>query len=297
MKWLALSLIPVLVSCSPPSGPHKPVGVSAKGEVSYEKVRPIFAKYCAGCHPSRSGPDWLDFNQAKNYVLNGRLLQRVVVDRSMPPPRTAESAAMDDRERQVIAQWVRSGGQEDSRPPLRAPAQNLLSPVLQRCFECHGIGGPGSETDPKIPRLAGQNESYLILQLNNFKWRERLDPTDRMNEAVVKATDQEIAEMARYFSTRPSIAGHPLATDSDRRIFSVGQKLAQQSCNVCHMNERTQRPLSEWTPVLRGQSKQYLINQLLYFRNKERLSPLMHEFSRELTREEIAAVALFYSSF
>ncbi|MCW9002911.1 MAG: c-type cytochrome, partial [Rhodospirillales bacterium] len=44
---------------------------------------------------------------------------------------------------------------------------NRGSELATACVECHGQDGVGQK--PEVPNLAGQNETYLLRQLNNFK--------------------------------------------------------------------------------------------------------------------------------
>lgn len=300
-NFIFIGVLVLGMGCAPKSGLHKPAGGRAQGRVAYDALKPVFAKSCSGCHPSRSGPDWLDYSQAKNYVNNGRLMQRAVLDKSMPPPGSAEAAAISESDRQMINDWIRSGGAEHKAGSATSSAADgggsRVSASVQRCFQCHGNDGPGSEAEPKIPRLAGQNEGYLFLQLERFKFRKRIDPTDRMNDAVLGASKTELVEMARYFSSRPRMGAKPpdakvIAGDP---VLRAGRDLARESCDMCHSQLGDRQNSTDWTPVLSGQSKQYLFNQLLYFRNNERASPLMHEISKRLSNADIEALAAYYA--
>ena len=62
-----------------------------------------------------------------------------------------------------------------------------LTMVEETCQHCHGLHGESS--DVIYPRLAGQNEKYIIRQLNNFRSGER---EGTMDEIAVNLTDPEI---------------------------------------------------------------------------------------------------------
>lgn len=289
-----LALFLLLAACNR-QGPHKPSSPAATGDVSFDAVKAVFTKNCAGCHPSRAAPDWLNYDQAKAYANNGRLVQRVVHDRSMPPPQTPESASMTESERQLIDRWAKAGAPETARgEPRPGPAQE--PPVAQSCFQCHGAEGAGSESEPKIPRLAGQNEEYLVQQIYRFKWRERVDPTNRMNDVALMMGEEQIRSAANYFAKKPWPRPSRPVTAESARLNERGKLLARISCNVCHASDAAEnRPLTPWLPELRGQSQPYLINQMLHFRADERRSPLMHQFARELSNEDIEALAVHYA--
>lgn len=297
MKWWVVALF--LVACGPRDGRHKPLAGAATEPVGYDKVKPLFAKHCASCHPSRSGPDWLDYTQASAAARSGKLADRVWESRStaraMPPPSTAEAAAMDEKDRRLIAQWARSGALLNTPGSAAGPAGDSGEVAAQSCFQCHGSTGPGSE--PKAARLAGQNEKYLVVELTRFKWRERLDPTGRMNDAARGLSAETIAGLARYFSSLPNEGGAVALAPEKRELFNRGRELAQMYCNTCHMRaDFAGRPASDWLPVLRHQSKTYLIDQLLYFKNRERSNSVMYEFVRDLSHGDMEAVTLYYSA-
>ncbi len=289
-----------LTSCSF-NGPHRPAdGARTKlGRVSYEQARPVFAKNCAACHPSRSGPDWLDFSQARNYALNGTLERKVYEEKSMPPPGSPQAAAITDSDRELLAAWAQSGAPEKS--VASAPTSTLVSKtelLVQRCIQCHGPQGPTAQAQPKIPRINGQNYGYLVNQLQAFKWRRRIDPTDQMNDIVSDLTDEELEETARYFAAQKGLApdeAPKTMTIIEQLLFEQGKLLAmktQLNCVSCHMDPSAADPV---LPALAGQSEQYLINQLLYYRKRERQNELMNEFARTLSDRDISALAIYFS--
>lgn len=68
---------------------------------------------------------------------------------------------------------------------------------LPACLACHvnNAGGP-----IETPVITGQNQDYLLLQLNNFASGDRKnDIYGRMRNIAVKLTPQERAALARYF--------------------------------------------------------------------------------------------------
>jgi cytochrome c553 len=302
LRKYKLVLFALLVACSP-RGPHKGEGSGdlegLSGRVSFDQVRSVFAKNCAACHPSRSGPDWLNYQEASTYAKNGLLLKRAVTERSMPPPGSSQAAAISDQDRALIGKWVREGAPEHGPESPRSPNTGKSEPpaVVQQCFQCHGPEGPGALAEPKIPRLAGQKGVYLLNQLKAFKWRERLDPSNTMNDVVSGMAENELKQMAWYYAARRGlVTDHPKLPPEQKEVYERGEKLARTSCDSCHRNvEREGDSSGPQVPLLMGQSEQYIINQLLYFRNRERKNPLMNEYAKSLSDDDIAALALFYS--
>ena len=60
---------------------------------------------------------------------------------------------------------------EEPDAATRLHAQKIAVTV---CGTCHGLQGNG--TQPKFPRLAGQNANYLATQLKAFRSQARGDP-------------------------------------------------------------------------------------------------------------------------
>lgn len=68
------------------------------------------------------------------------------------------------------------------------------------CHGCHGI--PGYESiypEYHVPRIAGQNEQYLIDALNEYRSGARHYPT--MNAQASSLTEQQIEDIAAYLSS------------------------------------------------------------------------------------------------
>lgn len=65
------------------------------------------------------------------------------------------------------------------------------------CAGCHGAGGQGTAT---LPRLAGQHAQYTERQLKAFNQRERTNDNAVMHSVAVKLTELELKAVASYIS-------------------------------------------------------------------------------------------------
>ncbi|HXF47772.1 MAG TPA: c-type cytochrome [Burkholderiaceae bacterium] len=65
------------------------------------------------------------------------------------------------------------------------------------CASCHGPGGEGTET---LPRLAGQNALYLENQIKLFNKRERTNDNEVMHVIAARLTELEIKAVAEYLA-------------------------------------------------------------------------------------------------
>ena len=67
------------------------------------------------------------------------------------------------------------------------------------CADCHGEDGMGD--DDEFPQLAGLEEAYFIEQLMAFKSGERVDENEFMPMYSEDLSDQDIADLAAYYSS------------------------------------------------------------------------------------------------
>lgn len=83
------------------------------------------------------------------------------------------------------AQGPQTGPQTGPQPPLIALA----------CAGCHGQGGAGSGS---VPKIAGYNRDLFIAQWKAFREKQR--PATMMDRIATGYTDAEVATLADYFS-------------------------------------------------------------------------------------------------
>jgi len=81
-------------------------------------------------------------------------------------------------------------------------AANLKSRATgQSCLDCHGADG-NQPLDPSYPRIGGQYRDYLAHALTQY--RSGVRDHVLMSQQAQDLTDQQIADLAVYFSSRPS---------------------------------------------------------------------------------------------
>lgn len=64
------------------------------------------------------------------------------------------------------------------------------------CSQCHGIRSPSS--DAPFPPLAGRDKEYLQMALKQYRDKTRV--SEIMNNIAGSLTDQDIANIAAYYS-------------------------------------------------------------------------------------------------
>jgi cytochrome c553 len=67
-----------------------------------------------------------------------------------------------------------------------------------------------------------------------------------------------------------------------------------QQCAACHGEDGIARDME--VPHLAGQNERYLFNQIMAFKSGKRPHKEMRFMAREMTQEEVAALAAYYAS-
>ena len=68
------------------------------------------------------------------------------------------------------------------------------------CADCHGDDSLG---DDDVPAIGGMDEVAMLKELMAFKSGERVDELEDMVETVEELTEQDLADLAAYFSALP----------------------------------------------------------------------------------------------
>ena len=89
---------------------------------------------------------------------------------------------------------------------LTTPAEAQEKPAkVVICAACHGE--QGKSTLPIYPNLAGQHRSYLEQALKAY--RSGRDKNALMNPQAMNLTNQDIEDLAAWYSSRPAIVYVP----------------------------------------------------------------------------------------
>lgn len=165
------------------------------------------------------------------------------------------------------------------------------------CMTCHGSEGAGS--NPLVPRLGGQQKQYLEAQLKAFRRQSRADPEahDYMWGIASTLDDNIVIGLAEYYSSQPAmkgVAGDPAVTARGRDYFERGRPdKGIPACATCHGVDAEGHTVF---PRLAGQYGQYLSRQMQMLRNRLRDSPVMHGVVKDLTDDDIYALATYLQS-
>jgi len=169
--------------------------------------------------------------------------------------------------------------------------------AINLCSTCHGPRG--ISTSPEFPILAAQRPGYLESQLEAFRAHTRSEKIahDFMWGIAGGLDDSMIGAVSRYYAAQPPAAGRP----SDTALIAKGKHLFDQgvmdrgilACGTCHGADAT--GLANF-PRLAGQHAKYVVKQLQYIQTLVRNAPVMHGIIKDLTLDEMQAVAAYVQS-
>jgi cytochrome c553 len=151
------------------------------------------------------------------------------------------------------------------------------------CVGCHaGAGDNGIG-----PRLAGQNQPYLIDAFRAYGTGARANAM--MSAVVQTASEEDLTNIAAYFAG-VKCAITPIA---DREPASATQA-ALAKCTACHGPNGVSSNRS-W-PNLAGLTKDYLVNALKAYKSGERKHPMMTPVAKDLSDTDAEDAAAYYAA-
>jgi len=167
----------------------------------------------------------------------------------------------------------------------------------QLCQGCHGVDG--NSLSDFVAKLAGQNPGYIAKQVHNFHAGTRKHAI--MNDLAFTVTDDDIIDIAEYFSSLKKMHGEGSTGDGiGRELFLHGDPSRNiDACVGCHGQDgKGLEPNPEMIPVIGGQNKVYLLGQLENFKKGDRTnspSGVMNRIAKPLRDAEIESLAEYIS--
>ena len=167
---------------------------------------------------------------------------------------------------------------------LPAHAADDIEAKAQACAACHGENGV--PTDPKtIPIIWGQQQSYLVKQLHDYRSGDRDDPI--MSPIAKQLAQEDLRKIAAYFSAKSWPAQTAAAATASPPTGIV-------QCQPCHQPNFAGGPPA---PRLAGLSYEYLLASMRSFAADVRTNNEdMPKFMRALADSEIEAMAHYLSA-
>lgn len=161
------------------------------------------------------------------------------------------------------------------------------------CAACHGEKGVSN--NPIWPNLAGQHESYLIQQLEDYKAGKERDNAS-MTGMVANLSPQDMADLAAFYHQQPIAEGVASEAGLKRgeQLYRGGDfSKGITACIACH-GPRGRGNAEAKFPMVTGQHAQYAVDQLLAFKSGKRkndLNGIMRNIASHMSKEDMEAVA------
>jgi cytochrome c553 len=167
------------------------------------------------------------------------------------------------------------------------------------CGGCHGMDG--NSFVPTFPKLAGQNEVYIVNQLKAFKANDT-----RKNEIMLGMSaglsEQDMADIGAYYQAQTVAA----AATFDEAKAAAGRELYKggdlqkgiPACQSCH-GPTGAGIAGIGYPQVGGQYVDYTLAQLKAFKSGARSNDdkrMMRDIVAQLTEEQLEQVANYIGS-
>jgi len=162
------------------------------------------------------------------------------------------------------------------------------------CAACHAADGNSLVTI--FPKLAGQQEGYLLKQLVDIKSGDR--KIIEMTGLLDNLTKQNLTDISAYFASQKVTIGQASAelAELGRDIYRYGNtETGVPACMSCH-GPSGQGVGSAAFPAMSGQHAVYTASQLNKFQKEERNNDpaaIMREISLKMNYREIEAVSSY----
>jgi len=191
---------------------------------------------------------------------------------------------------EVQPQQNQSQANQSQASQQKNQAQQLYQ--LKGCNACHGIDAK-SPTQPLYPKLAGQNQEYIIAQMQDFKSGAR----NNRQSAVMRGSlspikhDDEIKTIAEWLA---SLTVEVEITETARGA----QLYKSKNCHACH-GKKANSPILSNYPKLAGQNYKYAIAQMKDIKRGKRKnghSVVMKGIMFNVSDKEISVIAKWLES-
>lgn len=302
-------VIAVAIGCTKP-GPHQVVngsqgsgGAPKPGKIGFNPdIVGIVRERCTPCHTSGGGLDWTQYSNLAARAKSGVLQRRITStgSGSMPPSGNPELSQI---QKEKILAWIDSGAPERANadevpgePPTGPLPPENPPPATSPIANCVGCHGDVTNTNLRVPLLAGQRADYLEAQLKAFAANKRTDLVmGAMNGIAAGLKSDEIRAAALFYQglhrrdPRENFSG-----DRDRARKQAG------ACMGCHLTSNGDSADSRF-PNIKWQNKEYLRDQLLSFKKGSRTDFLsggiMKSLAEQMSVTDIDLLALYFQLF
>jgi cytochrome c553 len=152
------------------------------------------------------------------------------------------------------------------------------------CQGCHGIANyKNAFPSYSVPKLGGQNQTYIANALKAYAAGERSHPT--MHSQAVSLNDQQRADIAAYLRGQPAKASNQVVGTPPP---------ATQTCVACHGADGA-KTVGDDYPILAGQQADYIVQALKDYKSGKRKNAVMGGIIGGIQEKDFAAIAQFFA--
>ena len=168
------------------------------------------------------------------------------------------------------------------------------------CMGCHGIIGYQA-TFPevhKVPKIAGQNEKYIVNSLAAYKSGERKHAS--MRGIAASLSDQDMADVAAYYAQLGVDFGASPLGKAPAGSAKAAELVAKGACTSCH-GESFSQPVDPGFPKVAGQYRDYLFVALKSYKvegnpHVGRGNAVMGGVAKQFSHAELKVLAEYLAS-
>ena len=156
---------------------------------------------------------------------------------------------------------------------------------LALCLACHGE--KGTSPTPEVPSLGAQPASFALIQLYQFREKQRL--AEPMNELTKDFSDDDLRAYSDEIAKLPPPV--PPAEGAKPELIEKGREAAQRHrCGFCHNPDMSGH---DQIGRIGAQREDYLLKALREYKTGERrgYDPAMVEVAQGVPDDDITAVA------
>ncbi len=176
--------------------------------------------------------------------------------------------------------------------PAASPAATAAATI---CAGCHGADGNSVATT--FPKLAGQQNKYLLKELKDYKSGKRV--SEIMAPFMTTLSEDDLAELAAYYAKQkpaPGIPGDPALLAVGKALYLKGNsKTDVPSCDGCHDENGNG---DGKFPRVAGQHADYTLDQFRLYAAGRRTNGarVMQAVAERMSEQETRAVAEYMAS-
>lgn len=242
---------------------------------------------CAACHgeqgisvragvPSLAGLDNSYLIKALSEYVNGTRANELMF---------VYKTTLDPQDIRALAAYYNS--LPATRTTTRVQGRPAAAQTRRACSGCHGADG--NPITPGMPRLAGQEETYLTVALTHYREGRRSDET--MAAATATLSDTTLQRLAAYYAAQPprTIVTGTLMLSETFDPVGDGKQLAN-GCDGCHASAQP------GIPNLNGLTSNYLQDAMQAYRDGRRTHEAMRRFVSPFNELDLEKISLYYAT-